>query len=153
MRLDWNLERYRTRDRLLEYDFNIYPAVPHSAGLSMVYPWENVVINQLSKQFIELVHSHGFTGDEQELWDRFSDGVIKHGTLSTFPIPGNKNNLYFDIETEILYYFKAIPHEVLPDDAAVIGAAIVGISRIAEKEQTFTYLYIPIKSLPIEGIL
>jgi len=31
-------ERRRTRDRLLEYDML---ARPHTAGLAMVYPWEN----------------------------------------------------------------------------------------------------------------
>lgn len=152
-KLDWNYERYRTRDRLLEYSIDIMPPRPHSGGLSLIYPWEDISINQLSKQFIKLVYSHGFTGDEQELWNRFSDGVIKHGTLNTFPIPGNKNNLYFDVETEILYYFKAIPHIVLPEDAAVVGAAIVGSSKLGEEKQSYTYLYIPVKSLSIENTL
>jgi len=34
-------ERWRTRDRLLEYDISIMPARPRTAGLAMVYPWEN----------------------------------------------------------------------------------------------------------------
>jgi len=42
-------ERWRTRDRLLEYDESIMPLRPHSAGLSMIYPWENVTLLTLEK--------------------------------------------------------------------------------------------------------
>lgn len=44
---DWNYERKRTRDRLIEYDFSIIAPTPHSAGLLFLYPWENLVIKQL----------------------------------------------------------------------------------------------------------
>lgn len=52
--IDWNYERHRTRDRLLEYDINIMPPHPHSAGLSMVYPWENVSLKMLETQILAL---------------------------------------------------------------------------------------------------
>jgi len=54
MKLDWNRERYRTRDLLLEYDTAIMPARPRTAGLAMVYPWENLTLSTLKAQIIEI---------------------------------------------------------------------------------------------------
>lgn len=48
--LNWNKERFRTRDRLLEYDSMIMPLMPHSAGLSVVYPWEDILFSGLAHQ-------------------------------------------------------------------------------------------------------
>lgn len=152
-KLDWNIERYRTRDRLIEYDFNIYPAVPHSAGLNIIYPWENIAISQLKAQFIEIVRSNGYVGDEIELWEKFSDGVIKTGTLNTFPIPGDKNNLYLDIETDILYYFKIIQGTISPELIEKTGLVIVGQSEIENTSIIENYVYIPIKAMSIEESL
>lgn len=59
-KLDWNYERYRTRDRLIEYDFDLIAPFPHSAGLPIIYPWENVFIEQLKNMKLsdfELVES------------------------------------------------------------------------------------------------
>jgi hypothetical protein len=41
--LDWNYERYRTRDLLLEYNTNIMPPHPRAGGISVVYPWGSSV--------------------------------------------------------------------------------------------------------------
>lgn len=41
MKLDWNRQRRRTRDLLLEYDQSIMPLRPRAGGLPMVYPWGN----------------------------------------------------------------------------------------------------------------
>ena len=38
---DWNKQRRRTRDLLLEYDQSIMPPRPRAGGLPMVYPWGN----------------------------------------------------------------------------------------------------------------
>lgn len=152
-RLNWNRERHRTRDRLLEYDFNIYPEVFHSGGLAMIYPWENIAIAQLSKQFIEVAKMNGYTGSEEDLWKRFSSGTVLFGTLETFPVPGNENDIYFDTQTEILYYFKSIPTTVYSDIAEKIGAAIVGISKIEDQETALSYVYIPVRAMPLENLI
>ncbi len=73
LRLDWNRERYRTRDRLLAYRDLIMPLVPE-INISPFYPWNTEAVR---------------------------------GTLSSFPVQGDVNTLYFDYETEILYYFDA----------------------------------------------
>ena len=41
--IDWNYERKRTRDRLLEY---IIVPVPYSTGL---YPLDNLIINMIEE--------------------------------------------------------------------------------------------------------
>ena len=41
---DWNYERYRTRDLLLEYDKAIMPPRPRAAGLSNVYSWGSTIL-------------------------------------------------------------------------------------------------------------
>ena len=150
MKLDWNRERYRTRDRLLEYDFSIYPAVPHTAGLPIIYPWENIALGQLSHSIINIAKLNGYTGTEEEFWNQFSSGGIHYGTLETFPVPGVDYDLYLDTKTDVLYYFKTIKEIIYTDRAAKIDAAIVGYSIIEDTEEVVTYLYIPVKALPFE---
>lgn len=150
---NWNYERWRTRDRLLEYDFNIYPALPHSAGLSMVYPWENIALANLNKQIIEIARNHGYNGDDETFWERFVSGGVYFGTLSTFPVPGDENNLYLDTDTDILYYFKFTTNELDFNSIARIGVAIVGTSIVMDTEDIIKYLYIPIRALPIENFI
>lgn len=88
--IDWNYERYRTRDLLLEYDTNIMPphpragglaiiypwgssfldnvvdnsipSKPHTTTLSMIYPWENTSLNMLMQQLYLLAVQNGFEG-------------------------------------------------------------------------------------------
>ena len=148
----YETERQRTRDLLLEY---VIPPRPRSAGLAMVYPWENITLTQLSKQIFEIVRKYGYNGTEALFWSKFleSKGNVIVGTLETFPVPGEENNLYLDKETEILYYFKATKSIVDTDLCEKIGAAIVGTSITEDTEEIITYLYIPVKSLPIENLI
>ena len=149
---NWNYERWRTRDRLLEYDFNIVPPHPHSAGLPFVYPWEHIQSLTIQKEIFEIAKSNGYDGTEEHLWNVFStDGLLITGTIDTFPIPGDINNLYFDTETGIIYYFKITSNTINEEVVARVGAAIVGISRVNGED--VTYLYIPIKALLIEDTI
>ena len=151
--ITWNRQRKRTRDRLLQYDFTRIPALPHSAGLPFVYPWETYYNTAtLELQLLQLAQQHGYTGSEQEFWQHFISGSVIMGTLQTFPIPGNETCLYLDTQTDILYYFKATTQPVDPDKVALIDAAIVDIS-IIEGGETTTYLYIPVKAMPMENLI
>lgn len=153
----WNRERKRTRDRLLEYDFCIVPPHPHSAGLPMVYPWENTNLSMLSYQLFYLAQKAGFTGTEEEFFARFgnNDGHVIKGTLSTFPQIGDTRNLYLDEETGIVYYFKQTSYPVIVEVAARVGVAIVGKSLVGvdNTEVWMTNLYIPIRALLIEDTI
>lgn len=88
--LDWNKQRYLTRDLLLEYDSrimpphpraggisqvypwgstyfdnvvdNFIPSSPHTTTLSMIYPWENTALNILNQQLYLIAVQHGFDG-------------------------------------------------------------------------------------------
>ena len=143
-RLDWNEERYKTRDRLLDYTLNNYPIFPESNEIPRIYPWENINLGILSRQILDIAKQYGYTGDEQLLWNRFTNGSIINGSLNTFPIPGEENNLYLDTETGILYYFKIVNDSdinVLEQNSAVI----------VKEEQNQLYLYIPITALPLDN--
>ena len=152
-KLDWNRERYRTRDRLLDYTLNLYPIIQPIAEMPYIYPWENIQLGILSKQILELAKQNGYTGDEQLLWERFSEGTIVTGTLNTFPIPGDEKKLYLDTETTILYYFKFTTNELDFNLIARIGGAIVGTSIIGDTVDIIKYLYLPIHALPIENTI
>ena len=67
--LNWNRERWRTRDRLLDYDFSIVPPLPHSAGLSIVYPWEGIASVQLLEQIIDTAKLRGYIANEEDFWN------------------------------------------------------------------------------------
>ena len=101
--IDWNYERYRTRDLLLEYDTNIMPPhpraggisvvypwgssvwdnvvdmsipnTPHTTTLSMIYPWENTSLNILSHQLFLLAVMNGFNGTEEDFKELFTSYV------------------------------------------------------------------------------
>lgn len=147
--MNWNFERWRTRDRLLEYDSSIVPPAPHSAGLSMVYPWEQSALNQLGFQIWTLAQQHGFDGTQDDLWEKFNSTSIITDILENFPIPGDTKTLYLDIETDILYYFKEFPTSTSQALLESIGAEIVGTSQ----DNNYYYCYLPIRALLIENTI
>lgn len=152
-RIDWNEERYKTRDRLLDYNFIPYPIISPTIILPRIYPWENIELGILSKQILEIAQKYGYSGEESAFWERFQTGSIITGTLTTFPVPGDENNLYLDTNTDILYYFKFTTNELDFNLIARIGAAIVGTSIVMNTEDIIKYLYIPVRALPIENLI
>ena len=150
----WNRERFKTRDRLLEYDASIMPLTPTAGASSipMIYPWENASLAILSHQIFKLAQASGYTGPEDLLFKRFDAGVIhSYSTLDEFPVPGIVNDLYLDTTTQILYYYVATTNPIDVDKIAIIGGAIVGYSIIGDK--TETRLYLPVRALPMEDII
>lgn len=101
--MDWNHERRRTRNLLVEYDTNIMaprpragglamvypwgsaflenvedlsiPQRPHTTTLSMVYPWENTSLNILNHQLYLLAVQFGFEGTEDDFKQLFAGFV------------------------------------------------------------------------------
>lgn len=151
--ITWNRQRKRTRDRLLQYDFTRIPALPHSAGLPFIYPWENYAVSALSSQLFQLAQLHGYTGSEEGFWQRFITGSVIMGTLSTFPEIGDEGCLYLDTETDILYYFKETTAPINQQLLAVVGGAIIDTSIIEGEIPQIIRMYIPIKALPIENLI
>lgn len=100
---DWNYERYRTRDLLLEYDKAIMPPRPRAAGLATiynwgeiipstdvdtilppspipleiktVYPWENEALSIFSHKMYMVAVNNGFYGTEKEFFNNFINYV------------------------------------------------------------------------------
>ena len=66
---------------------------------------------------------------------------------SLFPVPGSDVDFYFDEETEIFYYFKATDTPINVEAAGALGATIVGTNG------SITYLYIPVRAMPLENII
>ena len=145
-------ERRRTRDRLLEYDSFIMPYHPRQAGLSMVYPWENMNLSMLQKQIYQIALNEGFQESEQIFWSRFSQGNIIFGTLDTFPIDGDEKALYFDTNTESLYYFKRTT-TFNEEASALLGVAIANRALIETNGTEEYCLYIPLKAYLMEDII
>lgn len=139
--LNWNLERWRTRDRLLEYDVSIMLPAPHIGGIIAPYPWENTTLSMLSHQLYQIATKNGYTGTEQEFLAKFSSNETEKqvivGTIVTFPIDGNTKCLYLDQETGILYYFKIFDEAIDESAAERIGAVMVSSTNV----------YIPVRAI------
>lgn len=118
--------RSRTRDLLLEYDYNIMPPRPRAAGLgtiyawgsekitetsadvpvspnqnyiSTVYPWENTSLIILFQQLYQLAMIYGFVGTKDDFKDRFTNFVSeKEIIFSTY-------NNFPQVGVETLLYF------------------------------------------------
>lgn len=69
------------------------------------------------------------------------------GTIATFPVPGLEHCLYLDRETDILYYFKAAAGAIAAQVAEQLGVFIAGQDGI------YTYIYIPVRALPLENLI
>ena len=109
--LDWNFERYRTRDRLLEYDQAIVPPHPTTAGMVQVYPWANIELSTLLYQTDELAIQNGFSGTMDEFTALFftqlgDKQIIFVQNFDELPEEGSIEKLYFDQNENILYYWK-----------------------------------------------
>lgn len=112
MRLDWNRERHRTRDRLLDYDTYRGALQPYTDTIN---------------------------------WDSLANRQIIFGTLETFPMPGSEQQLYYDTETHILYYFTSIAEPISDIQTALVDIAIVDLA-LANREQQYNiiYRYVPV---------
>lgn len=119
---DWNYERYRTRDLLLEYDNLIMPPRPRTAGLSIIYPWENTSLTSLLKQLFTIAANSGYLGTENDFKSHFGSYLqnrpIIFDIFNNFPNIGSEEYLYFDLDEKILYYWD---EEYIPVNAMLIA--------------------------------
>ena len=151
-----NMDRWRTRDLLLEYDRQIMPPRPRAAGLgsiytwldtnqinqgeadvppdpttphaSYVYPWENAGLIILSNQLYQLAAKSGYHGTSQEFYHYFGSYLENNGKeilfehYNNFPQVGTANMLYFDLDSNILYYWD---NTYIPVNAMLIANTIL----------------------------
>lgn len=124
---NWNYERYRTRDLLLEYDLSIMPPHPRAAGLAMVYPWEKTPLQFLCEELYQLAAKSGYEGTKENFQTHFGEYFNEHNQIIcdryiNFPIVGEINKLYFDLDEKILYYWD---NQYLPVNATLIANTII----------------------------
>ena len=142
--INWNHERIRTRDRLLDFDMLI-PHNPKYTHLPFIYPWENLSLTLLDKQIFDLARTYGYTGTPAELWEHFSSTNIYTMPLEDFPLIGEEDTLYLDTDTDTLYYFKTSTIYNV-EEADANGVFVRSANNIY-------YLYIPIRALLIENVI
>lgn len=119
-------ERWRTRDRLLEYDPRIMIPRPHTAGLPMIYPWENQQLTILMHQLYEIAKNSGFNDSEDQFSENFgaylSNKSVIYANYIDFPETGELEKLYFDLQEKILYYWDG---DYIPVNAMLIANTIL----------------------------
>ena len=71
---NWNYERWRTRDRLFDYDDTASIPIPTSTNMSSAYPWANMTTAFLEKELFTIALNNGYTGTKEEFIQRFSLG-------------------------------------------------------------------------------
>ena len=147
MKLDWNRERYRTRDRLLTYNLNHILPFPQLAPVIAIDPYERAARNILMRQLYDIAKQYGFIGTSDDFFSSLGKDNLVRGTLSTFPVPGENNKLYLDEETSILYYFRAADEPINLNNIEIIGAHIAGT------DNNTIYIYIPVRALPMENTI
>ena len=109
-RLNWNKERFRTRDLLLEYNLDILPIQPSQENSVITYPWENIQLATIEKQLYQIAKNSGFNGTENDFLLNFgryiSNRSIIYDIYINFPEIGETDKLYFDLDEKILYYWN-----------------------------------------------
>lgn len=127
-------ERWRTRDLLLEYDKTVMPPRPRAAGLGVVYPWENLNTSILLQQLFHLAANSGFEGTENEFKEQFGSYLqgkqVIYEIYDNFPIIGEYNKLYFDLNDKILYYWD---QDYYPVNALLIENTILDSGNAPEE--------------------
>ena len=104
--------RARTRDLLLDYDSYIMPAQTILSDIDIVYPWNTIKINTLKKELYDFAESSGYSGTFEEFTQDFGSYLSAHqqqivfSLFVNFPVIGNNNQLYFDLNDKILYYWS-----------------------------------------------
>ena len=130
--------RTRTRDLLIEYHLGYAPPRPEVPGeegtsfipldpktqaFNSIYPWENpgmLMINEL----YTLAKNSGFTGTIDDFKTNFGyylerqDREIIFSIYNNFPLVGDSQHLYFDLNEKILYYWDG---EYIPVNAMLIA--------------------------------
>ena len=136
--------RWKTRDLLINTNNETIPF----SSIRTVYPWENLELNALSEKIYKIAQKYGYNNTEEAFWTRFSEGTVIVDTADNFPSIGEENKLYLDKNNGIVYYFMTTTQKVNNELINAIGAFIT-----EDSTEEITYLYIPIRAMPIENLI
>lgn len=104
------------------------PIDPIQQNITSVYPWENSNMSILSDQLYLIAASSGYTGTKNEFKQFFGYYLERNrpeiifDKYINFPNPGNKTQLFFDLDEKILYYWD---EEYIPVNAMLIANTIL----------------------------
>lgn len=102
--------------------------IPDTAEFSVVYPWETIGLNILGDQIYMLAANSGYLGTREEFHKYFGSYLqsnhweILFETYDNFPQEGRQDQLYFDLDEKILYYWDG---EYIPVNAMLITNTIL----------------------------
>lgn len=65
IKLDWNRERHRTRDRLISNLLD-YGPLPTSENIPIVFPWMPISLAQLSQTILDIAQQYDYSDTEEE---------------------------------------------------------------------------------------
>lgn len=104
------------------------PPIPNSSNIKSIYPWENLGLTILSNQLYQIAVNSGYTGTKEE-FNTYFGFYLEHNrqeiifdVFSHFPQIGTSNQLYFDLNEKILYYWD---NEYIPVNTMLIANTIV----------------------------
>ena len=125
-KLDWNRERYRTRDLLLSYELVEGPPDPQSINISAPYPWEDFTFTRIVNTIYDIAHASGYEDDMSSFLHNFGSLLeyksIIYANYEDFPTTGDAQHLYFDLNEKILYYWE---NEYIPINTLLINNTIL----------------------------
>lgn len=85
--------------------------IPQTEEFSTVYPWESIGLNILGDQIYLLAARSGYTGTREDFHHYFGMYLESHKweilfeDFDNFPVQGETEKLYFDLNEKILYYW------------------------------------------------
>ena len=105
------------------------PPIPNSPEFQVIYPWETAGLSILSDQIYLLASRSGYLGTREEFHRYFGSYLetnkweILFENFENFPIEGQIDKLYFDLNENILYYWA--DGQYLPVNAMLITNTIL----------------------------
>ena len=103
--------------------------IPTTAEFSVVYPWESIGLSILGDQIYMLAANSGYSGTREEFHRYFGTYLetnrweILFEEFTNFPVAGDIDKLYFDLDEKILYYWNGV--EYIPVNAMLITNTIL----------------------------
>ena len=70
IKLDWNRERHRTRDRLISHLLDYWP-LPTSENIPIVFPWIPISPAQLSQTILDIAQQYDYSNTEEDSLEHY----------------------------------------------------------------------------------
>lgn len=106
---------------------DVCPPRPRAAGLSIIYPWENMNLTIFAQQLYQIAARSGYEDTEETFMNNFGSYLgnkpILYAVFANFPETGENDKLYFALDEKILYYWDETEYK--PVKATLIDDTIL----------------------------